>query len=252
MAGGRNKPHQRDNDSDEDSETSDSEEEAIEELIERHDNRLSREQHKRELQAELNRRKAAMRRFQQNLEEDWKAVMAPVAVSDSEDELQVNNSEKIRSDDGEKVIKNTPTTSSTSKDGTVPRKQKYKKSTALILYEWAKDRPEYEEEKNQLRQEYCDEQTVSRLAFFKLSKKLNLDHKQKLQDYTKERKQEWEDLKKRKWQEMKPQGEDAFRQWAKLEEQKRTKEDKVKHRKEVKELRRFYLGSTPDATFEID
>merc|ERR1712126_713378 len=109
-----------------------------------------------------------------------------------------------------------------------------------------------EEEKNQLRQQYKDEQTVSRVAFFKLSKKLNLDHKQKSQDYTKERKQEWEDLKKRKWQEMRPQGEDAFRQWAKLEDQKRTKEDKVKHRKEVKELRRFYLGSTPDVTFEID
>ena len=51
---------------------------------------------------------------------------------------------------------------------------------------------------------------------------------------------------------MKPQGEDAFKKWAKLEEQKRTKEDKVKRRKEVKQLRRFYLGSTEDATFEMD
>ena len=30
--------------------------------------------------------------------------MAPVAVSDSEDVLQVNDSEKIRSDDGEKLV----------------------------------------------------------------------------------------------------------------------------------------------------
>ena len=51
---------------------------------------------------------------------------------------------------------------------------------------------------------------------------------------------------------MKPQGEDAFKQWAKLEDHKRTKEDKVKRRKEVKEIRRVYLGTTPDATFEID
>ena len=51
---------------------------------------------------------------------------------------------------------------------------------------------------------------------------------------------------------MKPEGEDAFKEWAKLEDQRRTKEDKIKRRKEVNELRRFYLGSTPDATFEID
>ena len=51
---------------------------------------------------------------------------------------------------------------------------------------------------------------------------------------------------------MKPQGEDAFKKWAKLEDQKRTKEDKVKRRKEIQELRRFYLGSTEDATFEMD
>ena len=51
---------------------------------------------------------------------------------------------------------------------------------------------------------------------------------------------------------MKPQGEDAFRKWAKLEDHKRTKEDKVKYRREVQELRRLYLGTAPDATFEID
>ena len=90
------------------------------------------------------------------------------------------------------------------------------------------------------------------LNLFLFSSQLNLDHKQKLEDYKKERKQEWEDLKKRRWQEMKPEGEDAFKQWAKLEDQRRTKEDKIKRRKEVNELRRFYLGSTPDATFEID
>jgi len=201
----------------------------------------------------LNRRIAAMRRFKESLDENWEEVMAPVPVSDSEDELEVNDSKKIRSDDGEKLMKNTPTTSSTSKDSATSRKQKYKKSTASVLYEWAKDRPEYEEEKVQLRQQqFRDEQTITRLAFFTLSAKLNLDHKQKLEDYKKERKQEWEDLKKRRWQEMKPEGEDAFKQWAKLEDQRRTKEDKIKRRKEVNELRRFYLGSTPDATFEID
>jgi len=253
MAGGRNQPYQRENDTDEDAEMSDSEEEEIEELIEEFEYRLSREQRKRELQAELNRRIAAMRRFKESLDENWEEVMAPVPVSDSEDELEVNDSKKIRSDDGEKLMKNTPTTSSTSKDSTTSRKQKYKKSTAFVLYEWAKDRPEYEEEKVQLRQQqFRDEQTISRLAFFRLSAKLNLDHKQKLEDYKKERKQEWEDLKKRRWQEMKPEGEDAFKQWAKLEDQRRTKEDKIKRRKEVNELRRFYLGSTPDATFEID
>jgi len=253
MAGGRNRPYQRENDSDEDAETSDSEGEEMEELIEEHAYRLSREQQKRELEAELKRRKAAMRRFQENLDEDWKEMMAPVPVSDSEDELQVNDSEKFSSDGREKVVKNTPTTSSTSKDDTTSRKQKYKKSTALILYEWAKDRPEYEEEKLQLHQEqFRDEQTISRLAFIRLSAKLNLDYKKKQEDYKKERKQEWEKLKKRKWQEMKPQGEDAFRKWAKLEDHKRTKEDKVKYRREVQELRRLYLGTAPDATFEID
>ena len=30
--------------------------------------------------------------------------MAPVPVSDSEDELEVNDSKKIRSDDGEKLV----------------------------------------------------------------------------------------------------------------------------------------------------
>ena len=70
-------------------------------------------------------------------------------------------------------MKNTPTTSSTSKDSTTSRKQKYKKSTAFVLYEWAKDRPEYEEEKVQLRQQqFRDEQTISRLAFFRLSAKV--------------------------------------------------------------------------------
>jgi len=253
MAGGRNQPYQRQDDSDEEAEMSDSEEEEIEELIEEFEYRLSREQRKKELEAELNRRKAAMRRFQENLDENWMEVMAPVPVSDSEDELQENDSEKLRRNDRQKLIKNTPTTSSTSKDRTTPRKQKYKKSTALVIYEWAKDRPEYEEEKRQLRQQqFRDEQTISRMAFFKLSSKLNLDHKQQLEDYKKTRKQEFEDLKKRTWQEMKPQGEDAFKKWAKLEEQKRTKEDKVKRRKEVEQLRRFYLGSTEDATFEMD
>ena len=42
-----------------------------------------------------------------------------------------------------------------------------------MLYEWAKDRPEYEEEKVQLRQQqFRDEQTISRLAFFRLSAKV--------------------------------------------------------------------------------
>jgi len=49
MAGGRNQPYQRENDTDEDAEMSDSEEEEIEELIEEFEYRLSREQRKREL-----------------------------------------------------------------------------------------------------------------------------------------------------------------------------------------------------------
>merc|ERR1712212_385557 len=82
---------------DEDAEMSDSEEEEIEELIEEFEYRLSREQRKRELQAELNRRIAAMRRFKESLDENWEEVMAPVPVSDSEDELEVNDSKKNRS-----------------------------------------------------------------------------------------------------------------------------------------------------------
>merc|ERR1712079_469623 len=113
MAGGRNQPYQRENDTDEDAEMSDSEEEEIEGLIEEFEYRLSREQRRRELQAELNRGIAAMRRFKQSLDENWEEVMAPVPVSDSEDELEVNDSKKIRTDDGEKLMKNTPTTSST-------------------------------------------------------------------------------------------------------------------------------------------
>ena len=62
---------------------------------------------------------------------------------------------------------------STSNDGTKPRKQKYKKSTALVMYEWARNRPEYEEERERLRTEnYTNEQTIERLAFFRLSAKV--------------------------------------------------------------------------------
>jgi len=92
MAGGRNIHIQRQNDSDE--ETESSEEEEIEELLEDFEYRLRREQRKRDLQAELNRRRAAMRRFTADLNENWDDVMKHVPVSDSEDDSPKDGNKK--------------------------------------------------------------------------------------------------------------------------------------------------------------
>ena len=41
------------------------------------------------------------------------------------------------------------------------------------MYEWARNRPEYEEERERLRtQNYTNEQTIERLAFFRFSAKV--------------------------------------------------------------------------------
>merc|ERR1711936_1132465 len=88
MAGGRNVPAQRHNDSDDDTESS--EDEALEELFDEFEYSLSRERRKRELQQELKKRKAAMQRLEKNLNENWDDVMKPIPASDSEDDKEMD------------------------------------------------------------------------------------------------------------------------------------------------------------------
>ena len=59
-------------------------------------------------------------------------------------------------------------------DDPQPKKKRFKKSTALIFYEWAKNKPEYEEEKERYRQLNSNytEDTIEKLAFFKFSRKV--------------------------------------------------------------------------------
>merc|ERR1712156_596324 len=150
---------QRPDDSDND--TDSSEEEAMEEMIDAYEYRLAQEKRKRELLQELSRRKGALKRFEEEVNENWNDLMKPIPLSDAEDNKDgkgttneannSNSSSSIRSDDPE------------------PKKKKFKKSTALLMYEWAKDKPEYEEERERYRQQQStfSEQTIERLAFFK-------------------------------------------------------------------------------------
>ena len=52
-------------------------------------------------------------------------------------------------------------------------------------------------------------------------------------------------------EEITAENKDDFQEWTKVEFAKRAKEDKMKRRKEVQELRNFYLGGQEDKKFEI-
>jgi len=277
MAGGRNVPAERHNDSDDDTESS--EEEELEELFDEFEYRLSREQRKRELQQELKRRKAAMQRLETSLNENWEDVMKPIPASDSEDDnpedevaeplakkssidpstnspnLEESNdlpkARKLKAE-AEQVESPKPG-SSISNNSSKSKKKKYRKSTARLMYEWGRNQPEFEEEKENYRaQNYKSEEVIDRLAFFRFSAKHNADQKHKIEQYKKEREKEWAELKTKKREEMKPSNEENFNEWANLELAKRTKEDKIKRRKEVQELRNFYLDGKEDKKFEIE
>ena len=60
------------------------------------------------------------------------------------------------------------------RDDPEPKKKSFKKSTALLMYEWAKNKPEYEEEKERYRRlnSNYSEATIEKMAFFKFSAKV--------------------------------------------------------------------------------
>jgi len=277
MAGGRNVPAQRHNDSDDDTESS--EDEALEELFDEFEYRLSRERRKRELQQELKKRKAAMQRLEKNLNENWDDVMKPIPASDSEDDKEmdetaeplakkssidpsnISSNSEVNNDlpaNGQLIKANTTAKNpkagrSASSDSSKLKKRKYRKSTAMLMYEWGRNQPEFQTEKDSYRaQNYKSEEVIERLAFFRFSAKHNEDRKLKIELYKKERQKEWNELKKKKMEEITAENKDDFQEWTKVEFAKRAKEDKMKRRKEVQELRNFYLGGQEDKKFEIE
>jgi len=276
MAGGRNVPAQRHNDSDDDTESS--EDEALEELFDEFEYRLSRERRKRELQQELKKRKAAMQRLEKNLNENWDDVMKPIPASDSEDDKEmdetaeplakkssidpsnISSNSEVNNDlpaNGQLIKANTMAKNpkagrSASSDSSKLKKRKYRKSTAMLMYEWGRNQPEFQTEKDSYRaQNYKSDEVIERLAFFRFSAKHNEDRKLKTELYKKERQKEWNELKKKKMEEITAENKDDFQEWTKVEFAKRVKEDKMKRRKEVQELRNFYLGGQEDKKFEL-
>merc|ERR1719328_971749 len=209
----------------------------MEEMIEAYEFRLAQEQRKRELLQELSRRKGAMKRFIEELNENWNDLMKPIPVSDDE----LNEAGKVSTNEES----NSNTNSSTLSDGSEPKKKRwFKKSTALLMYEWARNKPEYEEERERYRQQqsYYSEENIERLAFFKFSAKNNAEDRIKSENYQKERQKEWDVMKKQKREEMKDEDEELFKKWSKTEFEKRQKEDKIKRKQEVQVMRQKYLN----------
>jgi len=229
------------NPDDSDNDTDSSEEEAMEEMIDAYEFRLAMEQRKRELLQELSRRKGAMKRFIEELNENWNDLMKPIPVSDDE----LNEAGKVSTNEES----NSNTNSSTLSDGSEPKKKRwFKKSTALLMYEWARNKPEYEEERERYRQQqsYYSEENIERLAFFRFSAKNNAEDRIKSENYQKERQKEWDVMKKQKREEMKNVDEELFKKWSRTEYERRQKEDKIKRKQEVEKMRKKYLGDRED------
>jgi len=229
------------NPDDSDNDTDSSEEEAMEEMIDAYEFRLAMEQRKRELLQELSRRKGAMKRFIEELNENWNDLMKPIPVSDDE----LNEAGKVSTNEES----NSNTNSSTSSDDSEPKKKRwFKKSTALLMYEWARNKPEYEEERERYRQQqsYYSEENIERLAFFRFSAKNNAEDRIKSENYQKERQKEWDVMKKQKREEMKNVDEELFKKWSRTEYERRQKEDKIKRKQEVEKMRKKYLGDRED------
>jgi len=243
MGGGKNGLIQRPDDSDNDMDSS--EEEAMEEMIDAYEYRLAQEKRKRELLQELSRRKGALKRFEEEVNENWNDLMKPIPVSDAED----NKDGKGTTNEAN----NSNSSSSIRSDNPEPKKKRFKKSTALLMYEWAKDKPEYEEERERYRQQQStfSEQTIERLAFFKFTAKNNAEDRIKSEKYNEERQKEWDVMKKQKREEMKSGDEEIFKQWLKTAFERRKQEDKIKRKQEVQKMRQKYLGDKEDEIFEI-
>merc|ERR1712038_1437236 len=103
------------------------------------------------------------------------------------------------------------------------------------MYEWAKNKPEYQEEKERYRQLQSNysEEVIKKLAFFKWSSKHNSEDRIKAEKYKEERQKEWEVMKKRKREQLKSEDEEIFKQWSRCEFERRKEEDKIKRKQEV-------------------
>merc|ERR1712223_2189309 len=125
--------------------------------------------------------------------ENWNDLMQPIPVSDDE----VN---KVGKGSTNEEDNSNSKTSILSDDSEPKKKRVFKKSTALLMYEWARNKPEYEEERQRYRnlQSNYSEETIERLSFFKFSRKYNAEDRIKSEKYKEERQKKKKKKKKKK------------------------------------------------------
>lgn len=331
MAGGGDQQIQKERNHDGSSESSDesSDEGDMEEMVEDFERRLDGENRKRQLQLELNRRKAGHESFAHHFNKMWDDIMKPIPVSDtssSEEESETTSSEKEpwqRESSGEGAnnlrsneqhnASNNAISGYSSEEYDVVQKEKmkirkgekrkysnsertkessersqcnihdgkpseseskkssqdgktnplvasdthnasrgvkmYRHSTALLMFKWARNQPEFHEEKERVGYQVTQtDEIIERKAFIKFFEKKNKEEKRKLDQENQRRAKEWRMEKRRKRDELKSK--DAYNAWVDKENPRRIKRYQKKRRRDVRELRKLYLDGQEDIKFE--